>query len=72
MSFFSLFFFFTAAKKAGINGDRWGKGEESRGGRRKWRIDEELWGWIEIGCKIMVMILMIICNGKEKKVCTMS
>lgn len=31
--FFS--FFFTAAKKAGINGDRWGKGEESREGMRK-------------------------------------
>lgn len=30
-----FFFFFTAAKKAGINGDRWGKGEESRGGMRK-------------------------------------
>lgn len=30
-----FFFFFTAAKKAGINGDRWGRGEESRGGMRK-------------------------------------
>lgn len=33
LSFF--FLLFTAAKKAGINGDQWGKGEELRGGRRK-------------------------------------
>lgn len=72
VSFYFFFFFFTAAKKTGINGDRWGKGEESRGDMRKWRIDEELWGWIEIGCKIMVMILMVICNGKENKGSTMS